>query len=205
MTIRKNTEIRKKQITDAVREIIARYGSENITIRRLSRAVGISEAAIYRHFKSKREILSFLVEDIEQTWMTEIEQSEIATHPALSAIDIVLRNRISTAEQRGGVSFQVIAEIISLGDKKLNKQAAAVVDRYIGALADLVASGIHDGEIKEDINPVAIATIIFGMIQGLVNNWALNNYNFNLIVRYTPMWNMLHAAMQKTPELALRR
>jgi AcrR family transcriptional regulator len=205
MTTRKNTEIRKIQIKDAVREIIVRHGSENITIRRLSRAVGISEAAIYRHFKSKREILSFLVEDIEQTWMTEIEQSEIATHPALEAIDIVLRNRISTAEQRGGVSFQVIAEIISLGDKKLNKQAAAVVERYINALVDMVSRGIDDDEIKEEINPVATANLIFGMIQGLVNNWALNNYNFTLIDRYTPMWNIVRAAMQKTPELAVRR
>ena len=58
---RKSTTIRKQQIIEAARKLIIKKGSEHLTVRAIASVVNITEAAIYRHFKSKREILSFLM------------------------------------------------------------------------------------------------------------------------------------------------
>ena len=52
---RKSTMVRKKQIMDAARKLIMRSGSEHVTIKNMAKEVGISDSAIYRHFKSKRK------------------------------------------------------------------------------------------------------------------------------------------------------
>ena len=57
---RQNTVLRRKQIIETLRKIIIKYGSEHVTVRRLAKEIGVSGGAIYRHFKSKREILLFL-------------------------------------------------------------------------------------------------------------------------------------------------
>ncbi len=74
-TKRRNTEVRQKQIINAAREMIVKNGSEHVTIRRIARAVGISEAAIYRHFKSKADILYLLADHIEENLVGDIERA----------------------------------------------------------------------------------------------------------------------------------
>ena len=49
---RKSTAVRKQQIIEAARKLIIKSGSEHLTVRSIAKEVNITEAAIYRHFKS---------------------------------------------------------------------------------------------------------------------------------------------------------
>ncbi len=120
---RRSTAIRKQQIIDAARKLIIRKGSEHLTVRALAKEVGLTEAAIYRHFKSKREILSFLMTHIMDGMLLEIERTVSNGMESLDTVGHALRQHLSEIEQRKGMSFQIIAEIISLGDKRLNRRS----------------------------------------------------------------------------------
>ena len=50
---RKSTTIRKQQIIEAARKLIIKKGSEHLTVRSIAKEVNITEAAIYRHFRSR--------------------------------------------------------------------------------------------------------------------------------------------------------
>ena len=95
------------------------------------------------------------------------------------------------------MSFQVIAEIISLGDKRLNKKVYDVINMYIGRIRDILSEGVKAGAIRQDIDVDATATLFFGMTQGLVNVWALSNYSFNLEQRYASMWSVFRKVVIK--------
>jgi AcrR family transcriptional regulator len=194
---RKNTLVRQRQIVDAARKLIIRYGSEHVTARRIAEEIGISEGAIYRHFKSKRDILSLLIDHIESNLIEDIEKSPLPGSTPLERLDSILRNHLSSIERRRGVSFQVIAEIVSLGDKKLNKKISETINRYISRLKGLLSEGVKAREVREDIDLEAMATLLFGMIQGLVNIWALANYSFNAEEKYLPIWYIFRQAIIK--------
>jgi AcrR family transcriptional regulator len=195
-TKRQTTEVRQKQIINAAREMIVKHGSEHITVRRIAAAVNISEAAIYRHFKNKKDILSALVDDIEDRWREDLAPVSPNGRTPLEIIEEGVKGPLSV--KRRGVSFHVIAEIVSLGDKKLNKKISLLIDSYIERLACLLSEGIASGEIKEDVDTKAAATLLFGMIQGLVNIWALNGYSFDPEERYTSIWKVFHDAVTST-------
>ncbi|MFC1987056.1 TetR/AcrR family transcriptional regulator [Chloroflexota bacterium] len=199
---RMKTDLRKRQIIDAARWLIVTYGSEHVTIRKIAAAVGISESAIYRHFRTKEDILLQLGKYIEETLIRDIQQGNNDEQSTIEIIDTILRNHISAIEQHKGVSFQIIAEILSLGDKNLNKELSGVVNRYIEQFAGLLSRGIKSGEIRADVTPVTAATLLFGMIQGLVNIWALNNYSFDLVEHYIPLWNLYKETITASPLLS---
>ena len=195
MQRRRSTEVRRTQIADAARTLTVKYGSEHITVRRIAKEIGVSEGALYRHFKSKRDILSFMVERIEEDWIADMAKDSATRLTPLEALDNSLKNHVSAIEQRKGVSFQVIAEIISLGDKRLNRKASEALDRYTARIRDIICEGINAGEIREGIDPDEAATLITAALQGLVNRWALSNYSFNVEQKYLSLWSMLRQAI----------
>ena len=193
---RKSTEIRQQQIVDAAGRLIFKYGSEHLTVKRIAAEVGISEAAIYRHFKSKRSILSFLLNYIEESLLRDISPETVGVEPmSLDTIEKIIGTHFSKIGMRKGISFQVIAEIISLGDRKLNKQASQTIDKYISRLEELLTEGVRDGAVRQDIDLDAAATLLFALIQGLVNIWSLSDSSFKLIEKYTSLWKIYREAV----------
>ena len=192
---RKSTTIRKQQIIEAARKLIIKKGSEHLTVRSIAKEVNITEAAIYRHFRSKREILSFLMSYISEAMLEEIDKRPSDGNLSLEAINYVLEKHLSEIEQRRGMSFQVIAEIISLGDKKLNKEVYESVNKYLDRLKTILSEAACNGHLKEDLDLEASALLCFGAIQGLVSIWALGNYGFDLTEKYKSVWSVLRRAM----------
>jgi AcrR family transcriptional regulator len=193
---RKSTAVRKQQIIDAARKLIIRKGSEHLTVRAMAKEVGLTEAAIYRHFKSKREILSFLMNNIMDTMLYDVERTATENSPNLETIDQALKHHMSEIEQRKGMSFQIIAEIISLGDKKLNKDVYEKLSLYVDRLKHLLSEGARGGHIRDDIDFGASALLLFGMIQGLANIWALSGYSFDLSAKYESLWAVYQKAVK---------
>jgi AcrR family transcriptional regulator len=186
----KSTSVRKKQIMDAARKLIMRSGSEHVTVRNMAKEVGISEAAIYRHFKSKTEILSFLADTVADGLLHDIEAAGSVGFTSVEIVNEILRTHLSSIEQRRGLSFLVLAEIISFGDKALNKKVSDSIQIYVERLRLLLADGARAGLVRSDINLHAAALLLFGMIQGLVNIWALNGYKFDLTEKYSELWKV---------------
>jgi AcrR family transcriptional regulator len=190
-TAKKKTEIRKQQIIDAARMLIFKSGSEHLTVKNIASEVGITDGAIYKHFKSKKMILSFLLDYIRNALLADISLGKLGAGPAtIEMIEKSIETQFSDLDQRKGISFQVIAEIISLGDKDLNKQAEQTILLYISALKALLAKGVQDGAVRPDIDTEAAATLLFGLIQGAVSLWTLSNGDFKLKQKFADLWRI---------------
>ena len=66
---RQSTSERQLQIIEATQNLITSKGMEFVTIDAIAEKVGLTEGAIYKHFRSKREILTLLIDSIEQNLM----------------------------------------------------------------------------------------------------------------------------------------
>ena len=194
---RQDTAIRRRQIVSAARKVIVKYGSEHVTIRRIAKEVGVSEGALYRHFKSKKDILSLLVNDIGNTLLADIERDSAASLNTMETMERIIRGHMSAVEQRKGIAFQVIAEIISLGDKGLNKKCYEVLNKYISRIREILSEGIKNGLIRQDIDVDAESLLFFGMVQGLVSIWSLSNYAFDIGQKYASLWTAFHDTIVK--------
>ena len=132
-----------------------------------------------------------MLSHMEAILLHDISRDSIGSKAVtLESIDKVFRKHFSAIGKRKGISFQVIAEIISLGDWNLNRQAFQTIERYISCLKELLSEGIRNGVIRKDIDLDASATLLFTFIQGLLNIWALSEGRFNVIKKYDAIWKI---------------
>jgi TetR/AcrR family transcriptional regulator len=180
---RKNTEMRKKQIVEVARKIITSRGMERLTIRMIAKEMNITEGALYRHVRSKVEIMGLLIDEIEQTLLGKIKT--VTQQPSVSTekLESIFYSHLSYAEARRGVSFIVITETLNLHDRALQVKMHAVLSEYLAQIRAIVKEGIADGSISRTTDPESASIMFLGTVQSLVNLWALQGYNRRFIAR----------------------
>jgi len=192
-----STLVRREQIADAAGKIIVRHGCENLTIKRLASEIGVTDGAIYRHFKSKKDILLLLIEHVEGNLVGDLDKGRVSESSPLEAFDDIVARHVASIRKRKGVSFQVIAEIISLGDRELNSRMYAGLQKYRARVRELLAVGVASGDIKSELDLDAAATLFFGMMQGMANLWALDSHGPDLDKNYIRVWNIFRSAIAR--------
>jgi len=179
---------RKEQIVNAARKLVIEVGSENVTVRRIAEEVGFTEAAIYRHFKSKKDILHLLVENIEKSLIADLT---VTGGQDGDVLETILQRHLTSIEMRSGISFQVIAEIISLGDRKLNRRIYDTIQKYVEHLKAVLQQEVNQGNLRKDIDIDATAFLTFSIMQGISNVWTLSNYSFDPKARFNAVLSTL--------------
>jgi len=148
----------------------------------------LSEAAIYRHFNSKSDIFHFLLKHVEITLLADLDQSNLTDTVTPLGLDELIDRHLLHIEKSHGVAFQVIAEIISMGDSALNQDTLKTINSYIESMSQV----FRRGKMR---NAGTMAIIFFTLIQGLVNLWALSGYAFNLREKFYQVWTVSNKAL----------
>ena len=194
---RKASGVRRQQIVEAAQKLIVRYGSEHITIKRIARETGITDGAIYRHFKNKKDILMLIADNIADNLLSDVDNACAGNEgDHLEILHAVLGKHVSLISQRKGVSFLAIAEIISYGDKKLNRKMLDVINNYIASIKEILTKGVQSGEIKAGIDIEKAATLFFSILQGVVHIWALGDFKSDLEKQVEPLWHFFKDSIQ---------
>jgi AcrR family transcriptional regulator len=192
------TGLRRQQIVDASRRIIARNGMEALTIREIAKEVGISEGNIYRHFTSKKDLLMLLIDDIEKTLLAAIDKAIAEKKRPLAMLENVLKAHLSYVEQRRGLSLIVISETLRLPDKDLRRRMFDGVQHYLARIEQILAKGVELGQVRQDIDLSTAALNFFALIHTTVTLWALSNSGFALAKRNKVLWNSYLTSINTT-------
>lgn len=130
MQIRKSTEIRRQQIVDIIRTIISSRGIEHVTISEIAGEIGTTKGAIYRHFKSKRDILSLLIDNVEETLMEALDKAMVEKDPVQNLKNILLAQLI-LAKTRRKTSFVVIMGAMQFSDPFIRRKISQLIEKYL--------------------------------------------------------------------------
>lgn len=187
---RQKTLVRQHQIIEAARDLIATKGMDGVTIDAIAEGVGLTEGAIYRHFTSKHQILSLLVDDIESSLLDTVRTAQGDGDSAVECLERILEAHLSDVESRRAVSFIVIAEAVGFDGTRLSHRVALMFTHYLELIQAVLDRGIREGSVRPDINVNAAATTFFGLIQSAATLWALNGYAGRLAEFRSQMWDI---------------
>lgn len=186
-----STEIRREQIAQSALKLIAANGARGLTTAAIAKDTGMSEANIYRHFRSKDEIISEAVDSIGRGLRENIEglMSMDDTASPLEKMKKLFMLHISYVENNEGIPRLVFSEEIHTGDRTLKQKLLQFIDSYAERLEYLIKEGQKAGLIKPGINPNITAKIFIGMVQVTVFRWSLSGFSFSLAVEAGKLWN----------------
>ena len=165
---------RQKEITEAALNLIAEQGIQNLTIRNLSKAIGVTEAAIYRHFSSKQEIIHALLQRCEDAveWDENLRGWAALRSFALGRISLIL--------QRPELSRVFFSEEIFQNDEECRAMLQEMTLQHKGCLKDRFLEAQEDGELRRDIPLDTLFCLVFGPVRLLIKQWGLSNRAFDL-------------------------
>jgi AcrR family transcriptional regulator len=169
---------RQKEIIKASLELIAESGIQNLTIKNLSKKIGLVESAIYRHYESKTQILIAILDSItvetKSNDSTEVES-------VISIIENRLENHFLTFTKNPTLVSVVFAEDLFQNEPLLIEKTKVKVEKSISELAKLISFGQQKGELRNDIVSEQVSIMINGSVRMLVKQWKMSGYSFDLI------------------------
>lgn len=172
----RESTVRQQEIVDAARRIISTKGIENLTVRQIARELRITDGALYRHFRSKNEIIRLLIDEVEKTLLATIEEAAQDKRDPVQKLENIFLSHISYAEQRKGVTFIIINETLSLKDKSLQRRMFGVIGRYLKTIEAVLMEGAKSGKMRRGLNLNAASLAFFGAVQATVTLWALSGF-----------------------------
>lgn len=172
--------LRQQEIVNSARKIVSTKGIENLTIRQIAEDLKITDGALYRHFKSKKEIISLLIDNIEETLLSTIGEAAKKSDDPLQKLADIFLSHLSYSEQRKGLSFIIIHETLSINDKSLRRKMFGVINKYLKTIKAILSKGIEAGKIRQDLNLTSASISFFNMVQSMVTLWALSGFRYTL-------------------------
>ncbi len=166
MRVRRPSSVRRREIIEAARVVITDHGMQALTIGSLARTVGVSEGAIYRHFRGKKQILAGLIEDIDGRLNRRIDLIDGDPDAGLKRLEEVLKDNVAPSTVTG-VSFMVIAEVLMNGDDELRRLMQTAIDRHLSMIEAQLSTGVQKEEVREDIDLKAASLQFYGLIQAV--------------------------------------
>jgi AcrR family transcriptional regulator len=178
--MKKSYLTRKENIILTSIEIIDELGTQGLTIREISTRQEITEAAIYKHFKSKSEIILGVLESFSQFDNTI---ASVVNEQKMSAKEGLMFIVKSFGEYYE--NYPEVTSILFIYDTIRNEPEAAVKMREIlnnryNFISKLVVQGQYDEQINKNINSEDFSNIIIGMMESAIFRWRMNNFNFPL-------------------------
>ena len=148
---------RKKQILKSAVKVFARSNYYNTKMSDIAKEAGISEAMIYRHFSSKKEIflvvLKHMSDRILAFWEKEIDPLKSPLEKLRSML-LGYYQRMTKHPNELKVQFLAISGI---DDKDVLKRLRTDQQNYIKHFSDVIQEGISQREIRKDVDVNALA------------------------------------------------
>ena len=141
----------RRRILAAALQLFSRDGFHGASIRRLARAVGLTEAGIYYHFPSKRAIVGALYE--QGGFIAALDELErLPGHLPLD--QQLIANALASARlwhENADLLRVVIMEVLR-GDRAAQAVHQGLMDRWHKGILDLLARYQSKGEIDRSID-----------------------------------------------------
>jgi len=172
---------RQTEIIDKSIGIIAEQGIQGLTIKNLSKKIGISEPAIYRHFESKTKILLTILDNFSEmaTFLNEIMSSN--TDTAGNKIEFMFARIIDVFKETPSYISVIFSEEVFKNEAILKKKIVAILTKNEQTVEGILKKGQENGEVRTDIDYKNLALIVMGTLRFKIKQWDLNDYHGDII------------------------
>lgn len=166
---------RRTQILQALAAMLQEPQAEKITTAALASRVGVSEAALYRHFSSKAQMYEGLIEFIEQTLFGLIARITAEDAAPARQVEAILDVLLTFASKNPGMTRVLIGEALVHENERLQKRINQLHDRIEAQLRQCLR--FQGGKHAEFSGP--LANLLQCMVVGRWHQYAKSGFSRN--------------------------
>lgn len=168
MTERRTADFRRREIADAALRVIAEQGLGRFTTLAIAREVGVSDAALFRHFDTKEEIVLAAIGRLEEILF---EGFPPAGRDALERLGNFFRQRVAVIERNPGVARLVASDVMAQAAPAAGvARVAEFRRRSVRFVRSCLADAARKGLLAPGIEPAEAEVLVLGAILALTQS-----------------------------------
>lgn len=171
---------RQQEIIETALGLINEKGIQGLTIKNLSKRLGITEPAIYRHFENKIQILMAMLDLLKNNTKEIFDKELVSDLTAVQKVEQLFEKHFKSFTEMPSLSSVVFSEEIFRNEKMLISKISEVIDYTNQTLMSILQEGQKKEEIRNDIDADHLVIFIMGALRLFVKKWQLTGFNFNL-------------------------
>ena len=182
---------RKQAILEALANELEQHPGDRITTAALARAVGVSEAALYRHFPSKARMFEGLISFAEESVFARINQildEEKNTQVRTARVVFLL---LGFSDRNPGITRVLLGDALVGERERLHERVQQFFERIDLQLRQI----LREAELRQDADlratPEAAAALLTAFIEGRMQQFLRSRFTRSSLSAWEDDWQLL--------------
>lgn len=188
---------RRQQILESLAYMLSSCPGSRITTAALAKEVGVSEAALYRHFPSKSKMFEGLIEFIEETIFSRINLILSEESTALKRCERILLLLLTFSERNPGISRILTGDALAGETDRLRVRIVQFFERLETQLKQI----LREAEVREDLrlnlSVTAAANLLMAAAEGRISQFVRSEFKRSPIENWSVQWPVLLTGFEK--------
>ena len=194
---------RREQILQALAEMLEATPDNKITTAKIAAAVGVSEAALYRHFPSKAKMFEALITFAEEALFVRIGRMGEGSFTAIEQCRALVRLYLEFCEKNHGISRLLTGSALTGESRQLHHRIAQLYER----LETQLRQYLREAELREGYRPRlpvnTVANMMMAFAEGRVHQFCRSGFKNRPTENWQDQWEWLGTdLMQAVPPAA---
>jgi TetR/AcrR family transcriptional regulator len=188
---------RRQQILEVLARELETHPGSRITTAALARAVGVSEAALYRHFASKAKMFEALIDFAEESVFGLINRILEQETEADVRCDRIAQLLLGFAERNPGITRVLLGDALVGENERLRARVAKFFDRIETQLKQLLREANLSQGRRAAVGIDVVANHIMVLIEGRMSQYVRSNFEKKPTRDFAELWAALQAGLFK--------
>ncbi|MCB2103781.1 MAG: TetR family transcriptional regulator [Rhodobacteraceae bacterium] len=178
--MRKPANLRRAEIVVKVIDLADRIGPDRVTTAAVAKAIGVTQAALFRHFPTKADMwgatADHVAETLSQAWAEAMAQEDDPVLRLKSLITAQL-NRIAATP---ALPMLLFSRELNAENADLRLAFRNLLTAFHGHIVRAATGAQESGQLRRDIQATDIAVLLSSLVQGVAIRWSLGARGFPL-------------------------
>jgi TetR/AcrR family transcriptional regulator len=189
----KNRSNRKEQILQCLAVMLENNPGQRITTAKLALQVGVSEAALYRHFPSKARMFEGLIDFIEESLLTRINLIIDKEKLVVPRVEKILGLLLGFAEKNPGISRILNGDALLGEQDRLRDRIGNLYNKLETQLKQVLREyKLREGK-NLGIEESLLANILLSYAEGRINQFVRSDFKRLPSVEFASQWQHMQS------------
>ncbi len=186
---------RKQHILQSLAHELEKNPGERVTTAALAKAVGVSEAALYRHFASKAKMFEALISFAEESIFTRVNriiEDEKGTRERSAQVFYLM---LMFADKNPGITRVLLGDALVGETERLQTR----VDQFFSRLESQFKQILRESQMRDGIAltlPVDSAcTMIVSLIEGRMHQYLRTHFKRSAVLQWEEHWGLIEKSL----------
>lgn len=167
---------RREEILQALAAMLETSPGQRITTAKLAANLGVSEAALYRHFPSKARMFEGLIEFVEDTVLTRINRIMDEEKDTLSRCYAILQLLLTFAERNPGITRVMTGDALMGEHDRLRSRMEDLFNRIESSIKQVLREKAMREQQRFIVDESVLANLLLSYADGKISQFVRSDF-----------------------------